>query len=98
MSKYQDLQNLLLSKLYNAKQNNTDLREVKKQIVDKLIIENGAGMVEVLKDLNNLGYTHITFANGLNKRFFTGIKEDYITLKGMDFVENHIPQSVPQGI
>ena len=87
MSKYQDLQNLLLSKLYNAKQNNTELKEVQHDIINPLIISNGADMVEVLKDLNAKGFTHITFANGQGAWFFTRANEDYITLKGREYFE-----------
>jgi len=47
-------------------------------------------MVEVIKDLNNLDYTHITFANGQGDRFFTRANEDYITLKGREYLKTLI--------
>ena len=64
MKTYHELEKELLSKLYDAKVNNTELKEVQHDIINPLIISNGADMVEVLKDLNAKGLTHITFANG----------------------------------
>ena len=83
MKTYHELEKELLSKLYDAKVNNTELKEVQ----NPLIISNGADMVEVLKDLNAKGLTHITFANGQWDYFFTRANEDYITLKGREYFE-----------
>lgn len=90
MKTYHELEKELLSKLYDAKVNNTELKEVQHDIINPLIISNGADMVEVLKDLNNKGFTHITFANGQGDYFFTRANEDYITLKGREYFEKFV--------
>ena len=87
MKTYHELEKELLSKLYDAKVNNTELKEVQHDIINPLIISNGADMVEVLKDLNAKGFTHITFANGQGDYFFTRANEDYIALKGREYFE-----------
>ena len=44
-------------------------------------------MVQIIKDLKQKGYINIVFNNGLGDNFYTGIKENYITLKGIEYFE-----------
>ena len=87
MNNRNELIKILLSTLYQAKEQNTDLKEVK-ILIDNLIIKYGIDMVEIIKDLNEKEYTHITYANGIGKYFFTRANEDYITLKGIEHYKN----------
>lgn len=47
-------------------------------------------MIEVIDELNTLGYTHIVAKRGIGKNFFTTIPEDYLTLRGEEyFIQNY---------
>lgn len=88
MSKRQEYTNELLNLLYNSKQNNKTLLEVN-QGVKELIRKDVNGMIEVIDELNALGYTHIVAKRGIGQNFFTTIPEDYLTLRGKEyFIQN----------
>ncbi len=79
----------VLSYLYEAKKNGVSRKEINKQI-QNLIIKDNAGMFEVINELNTSGYTHIVAKRGIGKHFFTSIPEDYLTLKGEEYLESII--------
>ena len=45
-------------------------------------------MIEVIDELNALGYTHIVAKRGIGQNFFTTIPENYLTLRGEEFICN----------
>lgn len=87
MTTRQDYIQQVLSILYNAKKNGVSRKEINKQI-QNLIIKDNAGMFEVINELNTSGYTHIVAQRGIGKHFFTSIPEDYLTLKGEEYLKN----------
>ena len=87
MEKYQQYEKELLTLLYDLKRNNTNLKDVNKSI-KALINKDHAGMFEVINELNTSGYIHIVAKRGIGKNFFTSIPEDYLTLKGEEYLEN----------
>lgn len=89
MGKRQEYTNELLNLLYNSKQNNKTLLEVN-QGVKELIRKDVSGMIEVIDELNALGYTHIVAKRGMRQHFFTTIPEDYLTLRGEEIIQNII--------
>ncbi len=87
MGKRQEYTNELLNLLYNSKQNNKTLLEVN-QGVKELIRKDISGMIEVIDELNALGYTHIVAKRGIGQNFFTTIPENYLTLRGEEIIQN----------
>ena len=87
MTKRQEYTNELLNLLYNSKKNNKTLLEVN-QGVKELIRKDISGMIEVINELNTLGYTHVVAKRGIGQNFFTTIPEDYLTLKGEEYIED----------
>lgn len=87
MSKYEDFTNELLTKLYEAKTAGMPAKQAKSIVID-LITKGQSGMVEVIKDLNNLGYIKITILNGQRDHYFLRLDDDYLTLKGEEYYEN----------
>lgn len=87
MSKRQEYTNELLNLLYNSKKNNKTLLEVN-QGVKELIRKDISGMIEVINELNTLGYTHVVAKRGIGQNFFTTIPEDYLTLMGEEIIQN----------
>lgn len=84
-----ELENLeyeFLSKLYEAKKNNTDLKYVK-MYINETISNNGNDMVEVINDLYMNGYVDIKIKKGANIHVFTSISKDYITEAGIEYFE-----------
>lgn len=87
MGKRQEYTKELLNLLYNSKQNSKTLLEVN-QGVKELIRKDISGMIEVIDELNTLGYTHIVAKRGIGQHFFTTIPEDYLTLRGEEIIQN----------
>ena len=86
MGKYQQYEKELLTLLYDSKKSNTSLKDINTSI-KALINKDPAGMFEVINELNTSGYTHIVAKKGIGKHFFTSIPEDYLTLKGEEYLE-----------
>ena len=87
MGKRQEYTKELLNLLYNSKQNSKTLLEVN-QGVKELIRKDISGMIEVINELNTLGYTHVVAKRGIGQNFFTTIPEDYLTLRGEEIIQN----------
>ena len=87
MGKRQEYANELLNLLYNSKQNNKTLLEVN-QGVKELIRKEISGRIEVINELNTLDYTHVVAKRGIGQNFFTTIPEDYLTLRGEEYIED----------
>ena len=87
MGKRQEYTKELLNLLYNSKQNSKTLLEVN-QGVKELIRKDISGMIEVINELNTLGYTHVVAKRGIGQNFFTTITEDYLTLRGEEIIQN----------
>ena len=87
MGKRQEYTNEFLNLLYNSTQNSKTMLEVN-QGVKELIRKDVSGMIEVIDELNALGYTHIIAKKGIGQHFFTTIPEDYLTLRGEEFICN----------
>ena len=87
MGKRQEYTKELLNLLYNSKQNSKTLLEVN-QGVKELIRKDISGMIEVIDELNTLGYTHIVAKRDIGQHFFTTIPEDYLTLRGEEIMQN----------
>lgn len=89
MEKYQQYEKELLTLLYDSKSSNTSLKDVNTSI-KALINKDPAGMFEVINELNTSGYTHIVAKRGIGKHFFTSIPEDYLSLKGEEYLKKYI--------
>ena len=85
-SKIEILSNNLLLMLYDAKQNELSLKQVREKI-DLSIIESPQAMFEVIEYLNDIGLIKVVLMRGIGSHFFTSIKENYITDKGVEHIK-----------
>ena len=75
--------------LYDAKQNELNLKQVREKI-DLSIIESPQAMFEVIEHLNDIGFIKIVLMRGIGSHFFTSIKENYITDRGIEYIKKII--------
>ena len=73
--------------LYDAKQNELTLKQVREKI-DLSLMESPQAMFEVIEYLNDIGLIKVVLMRGIGSHFFTSIRENYITDMGVKYVED----------
>lgn len=90
MNNYENITKNILEMLYKAKQGNVDNATValllNNQDVQQVL---GAGMVEVVKDLNSKGLINVDIKESLGTIGLFKPKTDYLTSKGEEYYENN---------